>query len=73
MNKKEYPYNILKENIENGCWRDKTGKYFIDSFTELNKNIEYFDKIQDNCKKIMHELHNSPRKNKIDNLLKGLK
>ena len=73
MNKKEYPYNILIENIDNGCWKDKTGEYFIESFTEINKSLEYFDKVQDNCKKIMHELHNSSKKDKINNLLKGLK
>ena len=72
-NNSNKPYSKLLENIESGCWKDKTGQYFVESFESLNDIFEYFEKIENLCLKINNEINNSNKKKEIDRKLKGIR
>ena len=71
--KKTTPYTPLFENIDNGCWKDKTGQYFVKSFEALNVLFEHFEKVKEISYKINNEINNSSKKREIQKKLKGIR
>ena len=65
-------YLSVIENIKNGCWDDKAGRFVVDQCDSLHKCVQVIIKDHDEAKEKYDAINNLRIKEKIEKLLSKL-